>query len=98
MTENNRETAYALMLEFIDDLPEHIENAHLMNAVKTPSDSHCIEIARNIGADKYIYMGVLFDMGFCWVTIGGSMNQFNLCSDEVEKIISAFEEYGFFDY
>ena len=97
MTENTRATAHALMLEFIDDLAEHIENAHLINAIKTPSGSHCIEIARNISADKYIYMGVLFDMGFCWVTIGGSMNQFNLCSDEVEKIISAFEDYGLFE-
>ena len=97
MTDNNRETAHALMIEFIDNLSEHIENAHLINAVKTSSGSHCIEIARNISADAYVYMGVLFDMGFCWVTIGGSTNQFNLCSDEVEKIIGTFEEYGLFE-
>lgn len=97
MTDNTRATAHELMIEFIDDLSEHIENAHLINAVKTSSGSHCIEIARNIGADKYIYLGVLFDMGFCWVTIEGYQFHFNLFSEDVEKVITAFEDYGFFE-
>lgn len=91
-----REIAHELMLEFLDNLPEEIENAHCVNAVKT-DNGHCIEIARNIAGDKYIYLGVLFGMGFCWVQIEGYRFNFNLFSEDIEKVITTFEDYMFFE-
>ena len=94
---NNIETALKIKNDFIDNLSEHIENTHLINAVESDAGA-CLEIARNYSADVYIYLCVVFDVtGFIQVNIQGKKYTFDLYSEEIENIISDFQNYGYLE-
>lgn len=90
----NRETAYFLLQDLIDNIEEHCRDAHLLTVENTDSGV-CFEIARNFGEGS-VYLCIVFSgVGYATVNLyNGGSHTFHIDQEDINHILDSLSEQG----
>lgn len=90
----NRETAYFLLQDLIDNIEEHCKDAHLLT-VENTDKGVCFEIARNFGEGS-VYLCIVFSgVGYATVNLyNDGSHTFHIDLEDISYILDSLEEQG----
>ena len=85
----NRCKALMLLKDLIDNIEEHLEDAHLVTIADTEHGT-CFEIARNFG-EGGVYLCIVFGTtGYATVNLyNGGTHTFDVHRDDIDRILEA---------